>query len=92
MDSLLSGNWCHLNEENGDEYFGECRPGTDIKEGRGVWLHLSNLHESYFKDGLLHGRVQRINTDESYNIGSMKEGVFQWYMTYNKYGVSISKT
>jgi hypothetical protein len=85
MAELCSGNW-HLVTEGPNIYFCEYRPGTEIREGRGVQWNGSQMYECYWKNNNYHGMLRRIYADGTYFLCLYNQGSGKWRTNYNKHG------
>ena len=73
-------------------YYGECRKGTEVKEGRGVFVSTNGgMRESYWKDGKKTGLTRVFRSDGSYEEDYYPNGVFKYGAMYNKWG-KITRT
>ena len=62
FEDLFTGNTCTLITDE-YTYFGECRPGTEIPEGRGIMVNNidatnTGTDECYWRDGKRTGQIR----------------------------------
>ena len=84
---LFSHHPCTVRYSYGAVYFGECRKGTEHREGRGVIVYSNGaMTESYWKDGKLTGLTRVFEPVGSYLETYSPNGVYKYHTVYNKFG------